>query len=252
MVQINTIRAETSVLLNDTLNANKSDWPHMKDILIFVTMSVTVLSTLITNLSFCKIRKLSVALVLLQKANYVKGFTSNVPSFIYKAPPKPESSNSFFIFTSNLTWEHAIFSLCLIHFLFVLLILTCRKYSNNKTMLHLEITSGDSCIIMPVMHLPLCPTYCKIKAPSDICNFALHGPWYQKVLTFDWPNFIITDCRNNMPVLVPNNISLSLKQYFKIRSILKKPFFVYVHIQHKGFLMPINDRIQTDFTSDTL
>jgi hypothetical protein len=81
MVQINTIRAETSVLLNDTLNANKSDWPHMNAILIFVTTSVTVLSILITNWSFCTIRTLSVALVLLQKANYVKGYKTTYSKY---------------------------------------------------------------------------------------------------------------------------------------------------------------------------
>ncbi|XP_060591477.1 uncharacterized protein LOC132746373 [Ruditapes philippinarum] len=226
--------------LLDGLIDIQSEWPNLNSILIFSTMGVTAGLFLSTVWSCIKIKKLLVTVTILKNVQTASALpTSPIPSFIYKTNPKPTDDSSLPTIYIDLTWEHAILFVCLLHFAFVLFTVLKKHYYNRKTILMLELTTGDSCIILPVLSLPLCPAFCKIRAPSDISHFKIRGPWYNKKLNFSWPDFNIEDSRNSKALTMPDTVNLTFMQSLKVRKMIKKSFFVYVYIQHKGHLIAV-------------
>lgn len=103
-------------------------------------------------------------------------------------------------------------------------------------MIKLEITSGDLCVVLSVMRLPLCPVFCNIELPHDIANLSIRGPWYARKLSLTWENFSVTNTLTNHTMLVPENFKLNFIDAIKLSKILSKPFFTFIHVQHNGFL----------------
>jgi hypothetical protein len=228
----------TEPLIEGLINI-QSNWPDLNSILIFSTLGDTVGLVIFAIWSCLKIRKLTMAVAILNNIKTVRASTSPIPSFIYKVSTETSEDSSFPNINIDLTWEHVILFVCLLHFLFVLFKFLKKHYYNKSTTLMLELTTGDSCILLPVLTLPLCPAFCKIKSPSDICNFQLKGPWYNRKLTFSWSDFTIEDSRNDKLLNIPDYISLTFVQNLKTRKLLKKTFFVYVYIRHKDLLIPV-------------
>ena len=112
-----------------------------------------------------------------------------------------------------------------------------RKFKRiNASGLKLEVTSGTSCVLLPVLKLPLCPVFCHIEMPHDVANLSVHGPWHSKKLYLNWGNFSVTNTLTNHTMLVPEKLNLNLWETHKLKKILRKPFFMYIHVQHNGFL----------------
>ena len=243
----------TEPLLDGLINID-SDWPDLDSILIISTMTVTVGLVLTTVWSCLKIRKLLVALALLNNIKSTTAITTSpIPSFIYKVKAKTSDTSTLPTISIDLTWEHAILFVCLLHFAFVLFKFFKKHYFYRKTFLMLELTSGDSCIILPVISLPLCPAFCRIKSPSDISHFNIQGAWYNRKLTFSWPDFSIEDSRNHKTLNIPNTVNLTFSQSLKVRKMIKKPFFVYIYILHKGHLIPVtSEQCGPNFTLQPL
>ena len=161
----------------------QSEWPDLNAILIFVTMGTTIASTLLMLWTFFKIRKLSTALLILQQTKVVKSLATDMPSFVYKSPTKPSAPPTIFQFDFDLAWDHVIFILCLLNFACSLLNAYCmvHKFKRiNASVLKLEVTSGNSCVLLLVLKLPLCPVFCHIEMPHDVANLSVHGPWHSK------------------------------------------------------------------------
>ena len=108
-------------------------------------------------------------------------------------------------------------------------------------MIKLEITSGDLCVLLSVIRLPLCPVFCRIEQPSDVTSFSIHGPWYARKLKLNLENFSITNTLTEKSLKIPKSIKLNFFEALKLKKILKKSFFVYIHVQHNGFLRLLSE-----------
>jgi hypothetical protein len=76
----------------------------------------------------------------------------------------------------NLKWDHGIFVLVLI-ILILLIVLLHKRIScrNMHTTLCLQISDGFQCVMIPIMHLPLCLRYWEINYPNIIDNIKING-----------------------------------------------------------------------------
>ena len=127
--------------------------------------------------TFFRMRKLTALVTALSQPNLAKAMSTNVPSFVYKQASKPSENTETFNINFELAWDHVIFLLCLINFIWFLLnAYSSIKHNNrNKSMVKLEVTSGDLCVLLSVMRLPLCPVFCRIKQPTDITSLSVKG-----------------------------------------------------------------------------
>lgn len=223
------------------------DWPDLNAVQIFVTMDTTILCSLLMLWTYFRMRKLSVAMLVLQQVKLVQSVSTEVPSFIYRQPSKSTPTQEYFKLDFDLAWDHVIFILCLLNFVCFLLnaYSIIRRNNLNKSMLKLEITSGDLCVVLSVIRLPLCPVFCRIELPHDVSNLSVHGPWYARKLYLNWNNFSVTNTLTNHTLLVPEILKVSFLDGIKLKKILEKPFFVFIHVQHNGFL-----RMLTEAQSD--
>ena len=115
------------------------------------------------------------------------------PSFIYRSPTTPVSqSDVVTIFFKELSWNHASIIIEIIIFVLlivIIFILYIRAKKQKCTQIVLEITTG---ITLPVMNLPLCPSYFTIDTPDDIFNVELSN-FTKSKLFVQWPGFVITN-----------------------------------------------------------
>ena len=70
-------------MLEGVLNF-KSSWPDTSGILVVVELAISCISIILCIVLFVKLRKLSIAYMVLQKPTQVKSMT--LPSFIYSTP----------------------------------------------------------------------------------------------------------------------------------------------------------------------
>ena len=170
--------------------------------------------------------------------NHAKAMPTNVPSFIYKQPAKPVETPETFNIEFEVAWDHIIFLLCLLNFIWFLVnAYSIIKQNNlNKSMIKLEITSGDLCVLLSVVQLPLFPVKCHIEQPSDITNLSIQGPLYARKLHLNLENLSVTNTLTNKTLKIPESIKLNFFESIRLKKILRKTFFVYIHVQHNGFL----------------
>lgn len=88
-----------------------SRWPDLNAVLIFVTMSKTVLSTILLAYTFIKLRKMAAAIAVHQQYNGAKSLPTTVPSFIYKLNDSRGTDYSLSLELSVLKWDYASFAM---------------------------------------------------------------------------------------------------------------------------------------------
>ena len=155
-----------------------------------------------------------------------RAMSTNVPSFVYKQAHRPSESTEAFNLNFEVAWDHIIFLLCLVNFILILLHAhsVIRRNNLNKSTVKLEVTSGDLCILLSVMRLPLCPIFCRIEQPSDVTSLSIQGPSYARQLKLNLENFSVTDTLNNKSIKVPKFIKINYFESLKPRNISKTTF----------------------------
>ena len=90
---------------------------------------------------------------------------SNYPSDFWIANDNPSLEQ---LLVSDISWVHGV-----IIVLIAIILIGCigvyvlfRKRPSKQTILQLELTSGGECVIVPLIHLPLCPSYYKFTHPE--------------------------------------------------------------------------------------
>ena len=156
------------------------------------------------------------------------------PSFIYKQAKVDETLKK----GQMEQWDHAIFILNVVMFAVTLAILIkiSNKYHSHMPWLCLEISPADSCLLLPVIQLLLCPVQCHIQVPATISNLRICGSWISSSLHVCWPDFIVTKQLTGHTRLVPDTFALSLFNAQNLR-------------RHNGFLKQIDLTQTLDFTS---
>ncbi|MES9880029.1 MAG: hypothetical protein ABW185_04025 [Sedimenticola sp.] len=230
-------------LLNGDI-ALQTDWPDTNAIMIFATMAVCILASIFSIWAFFKIRALTTALLVLQRVNCIKA--SSIPSFIYPSLTEAPEEGTF-QFNISLSWDHAIFATCVLILCLTIMLAVKIFKRTPKALLSLEVTNGKDFVMIPILVLPACPSHTNIQCPSSITNLDVTGSWYAPILTLSWPKFSVQDLIGSSSIEVSESIKLTLTQGYCLRAILKHPFFVYIHIQHNGLLIPLG--INKEFKS---
>lgn len=207
---------------------------------------------LVFNLLICVLfmhRVKTLALALLIVKNITSVHSQSLPSFIYhKATPAPDikaSSSLENFFKSELSWIHAILVICFI-IIFIQLIVIYFLYKSKpskNTKVILELTSGGECVIIPLITLPLCPSYYLIQKP--IIHRLSASNFTSRQLKADWSPFEIIDKLSNKSITVPSQIPVNYLIYRKLLKILKQPFCAYVMVTHQGFSTVIQDQVDS-------
>lgn len=228
----------TEPLLEGEINV-KDSWPHLSDILTILAMGVGSLALLGVAWLFVKLRSLAAALFLLQQVSRSKSMTP--PIFQYELPstPAPESDTISLAIFEEFSWIHA--SLVLNVFtVFILLGIVSMlwKRKPNGTFLYLELTNSTNCTLIPIMHLPLCPSYWDIHHPRDISDLSL-APLPSCKLLADWPGFKVTNKLTRNSISVATTVNLNIWQYFAVKKLLQQPFCAHLLIGHQGLFQPL-------------
>lgn len=219
-------------------------WPSTNDILTMVAIRIAVFALECSILLFCKLRKMHIALMLLQSVHQVKSDIATNPSFnlVYNrlATTAPETESSTSWLKDEFSLLHASIISGILCFILIIIIFTWlyqRKYKKHS-FLALELTSGGDCVLLPIMHLSLCPSYYDIPKPT-IGDISISPFPYNKVYA-NWLNFGITDKRTDKTICVPTVISTNIFTGYKITQILKQPFSAYIVLIHHNYAHALN------------
>lgn len=218
----------------------QSEWPDTNAILIFISLGIGIFLFFICAYLFLKVRKMATAMFILQQVSQAK--SQEVPSFIYNAATTTARNDearpniSDFI-SSEFSWMHAsvILSVTVLIMLVTIVIFYYKNKAKNKTtMIALEITSGGSCVIVPIVPLSLCPSYWNITTPL-IKKITISSFPFCKLFTV-WKNFKVTNKLTSQSISVPTTIDIDFVTWRKLKTILSQPFCAYVLVVHHGFL----------------
>ena len=218
-----------------------------------IDLSVYLIRILIVSILFLVFRfgKWTTALLFLQRISQAKSQTP--PSFIYKGRTSEPTDTSPFenFLKSEFGWIHAsvLLSITVIILLIIIFVIIYKKKANlESTFIALEITTGGSCVMVPILKLSLCPSYWKITTPT-IRQLSLSTLSTRKLFA-TWDKFYITNRLTSQSIQVPSTISIDIFTWRKLKTILKQPFCAYVLVVHHGHssVLPGQDFMQEEQT----
>ena len=217
------------------------DWPDFNAMLIFICMTTTVVSIIIMTMTCIKLRRLAQAVLILQQCHHVKALPTTLPSFIYsyKSQNIAEAST---LPSLEITWDHAIFVLVLVTLGIAILILFQRKQRNTQHTLCLEVTNTQQCVLIDIAKLPLCPAHCNIESPTSITEVDIEGSYFAPILKIHWDGCKIINSLNEKEINVSHLHRIGFFSPRKLRSVISRPFFVYLHTRHNNLVSPIQCR----------
>lgn len=198
------------------------------------TMDVT--ATVLSIVSFSQFKHMHIQLFILHLI--AKANSENLPSFIYHTETTTDVNGLFSLedaILSEISWVHGIFAFLIILVIIQCIIIVClwRKRPSKHTVLNLELTSGADCVIIPLIKLPLCPSYYTFKHPYirdiGVSDFPSNR------LIADWSPFVVKDNQSSKTVSIPNQISVNYFTHKKLVKILKQPYCAYLYVHHQGF-----------------
>ena len=179
--------------------------------------------------------------------------SQTIPSFIYKSENTmgdtvQEPSLEWFNDEFKLSHVSVIMGVVIIIQLLIIIFCFCRFKSCKSSSLSLELTSGGDCVVIPLLHLSLCPSYYQISPPviDDVSISAFSS----SKLFLSWAKFTVTDKRTNKIVNVPSTISLSWVTYYRVKKILKQPFSAYTLLVHQNDAYVLNDLVNFGLLND--
>ena len=224
-------------LLDGDIKIN-SNWPDKNAFIIFGLSGITATSIVISVLTCIKVKSLAQTVLLMQQVKPIKAFPTTIPSFNYKHDVAVINQETNFLNALAVTWEHGIFILALVTLALVILLIYFRKYKRNEPTLCLEVTNTQKCLLIDIARLPLCPSHCKIDAPTAITDVDIQGSWYARKLNIHWDGCKITNSMTQRVIEVPQLQNISYLTAKQVASIIRRPFFVYLHLRHNNVLTP--------------
>lgn len=209
------------------------EWPNTSDIITLVSLSLAGICFVLCILLCIKVRKICTTLLILKEVHHAS--SQNVPSFIYRKPSSEETLEDTSEEFIEFTWVHAsvIISVIVLVILLIVMYLLYKSKSQKGSIIALELTSGGNCVIVPITHLSLCPSYYVITKPiiSDISVSTFPSC---KVIA-KWSEFSVTDKQTQTTIQVPQKFSVNPFLHYKLHNILKQPFRAYVIIIHNKY-----------------
>lgn len=226
----------TEPLLEGDINLD-SQWPTTDNIFVYCSVAAIVVLTVFLIGTILKVRKLAVVVATLQNVKKCDSFVTNVPSFVYTRQSAPSAQDNS-EFRLDISLDQANFVLLCAIVAFTLVIIFRYFRFKHVSKLCLEITAGEQCVLVDLVQLPMCPVHLKIQLPCDIHSLSVHG-YLQPKLLVSWPDFCIRNTVTNKTIDVSDTIPLLPFTAFKLRSILKCPYHVYIYKVHHGLMTPL-------------
>ena len=96
------------------------------------------------------------------------------------------------------------------------------KRKSEDTTLVLELTSGGSCVTLPIISFPLCPSYWDVQPPVTIHNLKLEKFPFGDLL-LDCSGFKVTNKLPKQSITVKTSLKVGLLNYLKIKRIINQP-----------------------------
>ncbi|CAC5410729.1 unnamed protein product [Mytilus coruscus] len=150
-----------------------------------ISLVLSILLTIACIVLFNKVRALTTALILLQKAPSSAAFVTpqTPPTFHYMQSHISTTQNYESILSPQLNqWPSIVLAaITIISFVGVLHYLYKQVCTRHHTKIILEISNGLICLTIPVVNLPLCPSDWDIATPNSITNMRISGTFYTKL-----------------------------------------------------------------------
>ena len=218
-----------------------SSWPNTSDILNIVAIGLAILAIFGVIFTIFKVRKLLVIITVLQQVNSAK--SEPLPSFIYKTlqsttPPPSE----FDLMLENFSWNHASVLISSLVICMLLVIVLKQCYSKRKlqcTQIVFELTNGGECVLIPVLSLPLCPSFWKLVPPSEIHEISVHFSLFSSKMFINWTGFSVTNIKGTRTINVKTEIKLDVFTAYKAKRITQQPFDAHILVSHHGLYQPL-------------
>ena len=222
-------------LLDGEISIDDS-WPDTNGIIPIASLALSILLTVACIILFNKVRALTAALILLQKIPSSKAFfTPQTPPtfhFIQKSQTPTEEPFSV-TFTSQLSqWPSMVLAV-----MTVLSFITAIHYIYNifvtkhKTKVLIELSNGLTCITVPLVTLPLCPSDRHISAPSNILNMRISGTFVTRFHA-EFIGLDIINKHTQQRITLPDTININPLKGRTLRHMFKSEFTSYILVTH--------------------
>ena len=124
----------------------------------------------------------------------------------------------------------------LISFACALFCFTAYKFLQNSTphaIISAEISSGKSCIFIPLLTTPYCPKFFHAQLQDNFSNIQVLG-WFRPKFSWNNGSLRLTNLLDKSELSVPQQVSITIFQAVKLRIMLRKTIFCYLIAEH-GF-----------------
>ncbi|CAC5376587.1 unnamed protein product [Mytilus coruscus] len=238
-----TIFTSLSELLVDGELPVSSDWPDLNGIISIAALGLTALLALVCLVLFRRLQTLTTAFLLLQKATPIHGLllASPMPTFHYVNTHQSttEDTNSYIFNTQCNPWPFVTLSIITTATLALFIIYVWKKFQQTQgTKILIEITNGITCITIPFMSLPLCPSDWHITPPTDITDMHITGS-FQSFMHAQLLGLQIINIHTKHHILIPSNISVNIFTARKLRTMFNRPFHCYLLLAHNQYFQII-------------
>ncbi|XP_052064383.1 uncharacterized protein LOC127704385 [Mytilus californianus] len=224
-------------LLDGEIDIDDS-WPNTNEMISLISLVLSILLTIACIVLFNKVRALTTALILLQKAPSSAAFVTpqTPPTFHYMQSPISTTQNYYSLLSPQLNqWPSIVLSaITIISFVGVLHYLYKQVCTRHHTKIILEISNGLTCLTIPVVNLPLCPSDWDIATPNNITNMRISGTFYKK-LHVEMSGLSIVNVHTKQQIKVPDTFTVNPIKAKMLRNIFKSPFTSYILVVHNNF-----------------
>ncbi|CAC5369234.1 unnamed protein product [Mytilus coruscus] len=220
-----------------------SDWPDLNGIISIAALGLSALLALVCLVLFRRLQTLTTAFLLLQKATPIHGLSlaSPMPTFHYVNTHQSttEDTNSYLFNTQCNPWPFATLSIITTATLALFIIYIWKKFQQTQgTKILIEITNGITCITIPLMSLPLCPSDWHITPPTDITDMHITGS-FQPFMHAQLLGLQIINIHTKHHILIASNISVNIFTARKLRTMFNQPFHCYLLLAHNQYFQII-------------
>ena len=183
---------------------------------------------------YYRFRILTMALTLLQQSQRVQSqdiLNLNPEPGIQIIPTSPPAVTSLPIYITihDETMLYLLITLACLIICFLIYHIMTRKFS--LAYVSMEITSGRSCVMIPLIAIPYCPKFLHCEIMDTFTNIQIHGI-IRPQLSWHIDTLNITNTINKQEITVPRTLSVSILQGIKLRKLLRKTFYCHLIAQH--------------------
>ena len=202
-------------------------------ILTLVNSVVLILLFLGLGYLYYQNRMLATALVLLRNAKptATQDILTNPNKGIHIMPTTSTTTMSptLYVTVHDETLLYVLITFACLLVCYIAYKLLTRK--SRLAFISVEISSGKSCILIPIIAIPFCPKFYHCQLAANFADIKVLG--FLKP-TFSWHHgsLTITNMIDKSTLAVPSQVSISILQGLRLRIMLRKTIYCYLVAEH--------------------